>query len=305
MELKYVFYKGDARGLKPWFGRLIRPLSFLSGKALMRGTLEKAGAFARYETAHGPAPQPATVAGIPMTRVSLTLFAAGAASFIWMSGVWPGVALLAILMLHELGHVLAMRAYGDRTSAFYLVPFMGGVAIGQKPLTSDWQLVIMVLAGPFAGLLTALGALALFHATANDWFAAVAVMAAIINLLNLVPIPILDGGQVMFALLRRYVPHNVLHWIGIMLMFAGAALAAWLGSTMMMVLFGLLAVAQSAYPTPASVNTRLPLSNGGVVAGALMLVALAAALAWVAWLVMTGDAYPSNPLSDLNGGPFT
>jgi Zn-dependent protease len=305
IELEYTFYKGDRSGLRVWIGRLFRPLTSLSAPSLIRGSLTRSGAIERYESERGPAPQAATLAGVPLTRTSLLLFAAGTASFMWVSGLWPGLAILAILVLHELGHVLAMRAYGDRTSAFYLVPFMGGVAIGQKQLQSDWQLVVMVLAGPFAGLVSALGALALFHVTGNDWFASVALLAALINLLNLAPIPILDGGQVLFAMLRRYVPHTILHWISTALMFGAAGLAAWFGSTLMMVLFGLMAAAQAAFPTAETANPRVPLSNGGVLAAGILLLTLAATLVWVGWVISTGDAYPVDPLNLLSTGPFS
>jgi Zn-dependent protease len=305
LDLDYIFYKGDTGGVKVWLGRLFRPLTRLSAGPILRGMLEKSGAYVRYNAVHGPAPRPATVGGVAMTRTSLILFIVGAASFIWLSGVWEGVAILAILVLHELGHVLAMRAYGDRASVFYLVPFMGGVAIGQKPPPSDWHLILMVLAGPFAGLLTAAGAIGLFHWTDNDWFAAVAMLAAIINLLNLAPIPFLDGGQVLMALLRLYLPNTTIHWVGIVLMLAGAAAFAWLGSSLMMVVFGLLAALQAAFPTPASANRRTPLSHTGAVIGFVLLISLAAALLGLAWLVANGDAYPANPLRLMGLGPFT
>jgi Zn-dependent protease len=305
IDLEYVFVKGEAGGWKVWLGRLMRPLMKLSAGSLLRSSIEKSGGFARYEGEHGPPSTPAMVAGVPLTRNSLLLFGLGAGSFMWMSGVWIGFALLVILVLHELGHVIAMRAYGDKTSAFYLVPFMGGVAIGQKPLKSDWSLIIMVLAGPFAGLLTALGAIGLFHLTDNDWLIAIAYMAVIVNLLNLLPIPFLDGGQVFMALLRRYLPGTVIHWLGIALLLAAAAAFAWLGSTLMLVLFGLLAAMQAAFPTPANANSREPLSHAGAAAGAILLIALAAALIWVARLIVNGDAYPGNPLGLLGLGPFT
>jgi Zn-dependent protease len=305
IDLSYIFVKGDVGGWKVWLARLMRPLMKLSAGPLLRSSIEKSGGFARYEAEHGPPSVPAMVAGVPLTRNSLLLFGLGAGSFMWMSGVWTGLALLIILVLHELGHVLAMRAYGDKTSAFYLVPFMGGVAIGQKPLTSDWRLIIMVLAGPFAGLLTALGALGLFHLTDNDWLVAIAFMAVIINLLNLLPIPFLDGGQVFMALLRRYLAVALIHWFGLALLLATAAGFAWLGSTLMLVVFGLLAAMQAAFPTPANANSREPLTHAGAAAGAVLLIALAAALTGVAWTIVNGDVYPRNPFELLDLGPFT
>jgi Zn-dependent protease len=304
VDIEYIFVKGDVGGWKVWLGRLVRPLSRLQGGALLRSAIEKQGGFARYDAEHGGPAVPAMVAGVPLTGRSLALFGLAAASFMWMSGVWSGIAILAILVLHELGHVLAMRAYGDRASAFYLVPFMGGVAIGRKPPQSDWQLIVMVLAGPFAGLVTALGALGLFHLTDGEWYAAVAFMAVIINLLNLLPIPMLDGGQIMMSLLRGYLPGAAIHWLGIVLLLAGAAGFAWLGSTLMLVIFVLLAVLQAAYPTAANAISRKPLSHAEAGVGAVLLIVLSSALLGVAWLIVNGDDYPYNPLRLLDRGPF-
>jgi Zn-dependent protease len=272
---------------------------------IIRSATAKSGATERYDAVHGPAPAPAVVAGVPMTRTSFVLFGLGTASFMWMTGVWAGTALLIILMLHELGHVLAMRAYGDKASAFYLIPFLGGAAIGKKPLESDWRLVMMVLAGPFAGLLTALGALGLFHATGADWWVALAFLAAMINLLNLLPIPILDGGQVLMALCRRYLPEGVVHWLGVGLLLIAAAGAAWVGTTLLMVVFGFLAAAQAAFPAPQSAMGRTPLGNLQAAFGAVLLVALAAVLVGTMWLIVNGDAYPDSPLRFLDDGPFS
>jgi Zn-dependent protease len=304
MTITYLFLRGEHAGPKVWLGRLMRPLMPLQAKVLLNQSIEKSGGLARYEAIHGPAPRPATFLGAPLTRTSGLLFAAGAASFIWLTDFWAGIAILIILVLHELGHVLAMRAFGDRTSAFYLVPFMGGVAIGQKEMESDWRLVLMVLAGPFAGLLTALAGIVLFHLTDNGWFAAFAVMAAVINVLNLLPIPFLDGGQVLLALLRRYLPQGLTHWISIGLLLAGAALAAWTGSTIMLVVLGLLAALQAAYPPTAAPSSRRPLGHAEAAAALLALALTAAALVGVISLVLNGDAYPDRPFQLLELGPF-
>jgi len=305
ITLRYTFYKGDARGLKVRLGRILRPLSRVTAGMLLRQAVEKSGALARYEGDHGRPPRPASFAGMPLTRNSLLLFALGFASFVWMSGFWAGCAILAILVVHELGHVLAMRAYGDRTSAFYLVPFMGGVAIGQKQLDSDWKLVVMVLAGPFAGLLSALAALALFVQTDIDWFISVAALAAIVNVANLLPIPILDGGQVFTALLRPYLPHRIAQWVSIGLLLAGAVAGAWIGSALLLVLFTLSAVLQASFPTPPESVSRRPLGHAGVALSTAMLLSLAVALLSVFLAIDAAAPYLDNPLRFLDAGPFT
>jgi Zn-dependent protease len=304
LSLAYLFLKGDHSGPKVWLSRLMRPLMPLQAGVLLRQGLEKSGGFARYDAIHGPAPRPATFMGAPLTVKSALLFAAGTASFIWLTDFWAGIAILVILVLHELGHVLAMRAFGDRTSVFYLVPFMGGVAIGQKEMESDWRLVLMVLAGPFAGLLTALAGIALFHMTDNGWFAGFAVMAAIINVFNLLPIPMLDGGQVLIALLRRYLPHGLIRWISIGLLLAGAGLGAWIGSTLLVTVMALSAALQAAFPAAPFSTSRRPLSHVEAAAALAALLLSAAALLLSAYLVINGDAYPDNPLRLLERGPF-
>ncbi len=304
MELRYTFYKGDAGGWKVWLARLVRPLTRIQARPLILGALEKSGALERYRREHGEPPAPPILAGVPMTRWSLLLFGLGSASFIWQFGFWAGVALLAILVLHELGHVFAMRAGGDRSSAFYLLPFLGGVAVGRKRLASDRALVLMVLAGPAAGLLSALGAMALYHLTDIDWFAAVALLAAAVNLFNLLPIPILDGGQVLMALLRPYLPAAAIRWLGVTLMVAGAVVAAVFGSVLLMVILGLLAALQAAFPAPEMPDGARPLDRMETVATAAALVGLALALALVLRLVLTGEGYPASPLRLIGEGPF-
>ena len=77
------------------------------------------------------------------------------AAFIWwISGSWiVALALIFGLIVHEYGHVLAMNRLGMGPAKIYIIPFLGGVAAGQRAPRSVWDGVKVSLAGPLFGLL--------------------------------------------------------------------------------------------------------------------------------------------------------
>ena len=72
------------------------------------------------------------------------------------TGSWV-VAVAAIfgLFVHEYGHVLAMNRLGMGPAKIYIIPFLGGLARGQRNPDSEWHGVLVSLAGPAFGLLAA------------------------------------------------------------------------------------------------------------------------------------------------------
>lgn len=125
----------------------------------------------------------------------------------WVSGSWV-VAMAAIfgLFVHEYGHVLAMNAVGMGPARIYVIPFLGGLAKGQRMPVSEWHGVLVSLAGPAFGLLAAIPFFALYLITgAGEWLLAAVVIAAI-NLVNLAPAPPLDGSKAIGPVLARIHP---------------------------------------------------------------------------------------------------
>jgi Zn-dependent protease len=283
-ELVYNFRNQPNVDLKARVFRFLRPLSLMQAPLVMNDALKNAGAFDRYDAVHGPKPAAPSFLGMPLSRTSLALAAAAFAWLYWQDSLWGAVALMLCILFHELGHLLAMRVFGDRDTRFYFIPMFGGVAMGQQRLAADWQLVVIVLAGPAAGLVSAAACWFLYQATDNLWFFACANLFAIINIANLLPIPMLDGGQILNALLRPFVSMEARRWIASGLLSLAVLGGLYVQSTMIVVLFTFFIVLQfmSGDKDPARDRRVLSwtealasLAAAGIVAFALFSVAKA------------------------------
>lgn len=112
------------------------------------------------------------------------------------------VGFVVITLIHEIGHAVAIRAKGLRTGFMVFVPFIGGaVTLRDQPRTvyDDAQIG---LAGPFAGTLASLVCLQIYKWTADPLWLLIAFMGFAINLFNLLPIGMLDGGRISAAVTK-------------------------------------------------------------------------------------------------------
>ena len=147
------------------------------------------------------------------------------AAFIWwITGSWIiAVALIFGLFVHEYGHVLAMNRLGMGPAKIYIIPFLGGLAAGQRGPSSVWDGVMVSLAGPLFGLLAALPFFGLSYLLGDPAWLYGAFVIAMINLINLAPAPPLDGSKALGPVLGRIHP-----WVeqGVMLAI-GALVIVW------------------------------------------------------------------------------
>lgn len=109
------------------------------------------------------------------------------------------IALIAILVFHEYGHLRAMKKFGIPTKGMYLIPFVGGLAVGDKPNTR-WQDVYISMMGPVYGLIMTLVFYVAWLITDSHFAGLVASTSALINAFNLLPMYPLDGGRVIKSL---------------------------------------------------------------------------------------------------------
>ena len=107
---------------------------------------------------------------------------------------WPfAFGLVASLLVHELGHVVQIRREGMPVKALNFVPFLGAYVLSERA-TSDDQQARISIAGPVAG--TALAVVLMAVAGDDELLLAVAYTGFFLNLFNLLPVPLLDGGGV-------------------------------------------------------------------------------------------------------------
>jgi Zn-dependent protease len=154
-------------------------------------------------------------------RFNLILSALAVGTFaLWLG--WIGAAMLtAVLILHEFGHLVAMRLTGQPAPRMMLLPFFGGVALANHPHKTLFNDAFCALMGPGLSALASLvfvlaaqvidarpGAGSAAIGMTSDqlrlatWFMKLGLMLGVLNLLQLVPLLPLDGGQVLRAVMQ-------------------------------------------------------------------------------------------------------
>lgn len=114
------------------------------------------------------------------------------------------LALVLVLFLHELGHFLMMKMYGYKNVRMLFIPLMGAFVHGKKERYSQKESFFVVGAGPFPGIIIGFF-LILFSQQFNSTFMfQIGTLFFMLNIINLVPLDPLDGGQ----LFRLFVQRN-------------------------------------------------------------------------------------------------
>ena len=158
--------------------------------------------------------------------VKVALAGASVAGYAWLFTIEFALMLIACLVIHEYGHVRAMQYFGIKTKGIYLIPFVGGLAVSDDKITTRWQDVVISLMGPAFGLITSVLGVVLYYATDMQIFAGVAVLSALLNLFNLLPILPLDGGHVL-----KSISFSMRSWVGLSICILGVLFGLWLSYT--------------------------------------------------------------------------
>ncbi|WP_370017018.1 site-2 protease family protein [Peribacillus sp. B2I2] len=106
------------------------------------------------------------------------------------------VALIYLIYIHEMGHLLAAKRKGIKTSNAIFIPFVGAlISLKEEPKNAN-QEAYLAFGGPLLGTLAFLPAIPLFIMTENPFWLLVITLGAMINLFNLMPVHPLDGGRI-------------------------------------------------------------------------------------------------------------
>jgi len=136
---------------------------------------------------------------------------------------WTLVLILtAVVVFHELGHFTAMKIYNYQELGIFFIPLLGAYVSGKKQEVSQKQSAIILLAGPIPGIFLGIILHILSIQLESDLMEKIAWILIFLNVLNLLPVYPLDGGQLLHRLfLDNY---NVLGKIFVVL---SVALMSW------------------------------------------------------------------------------
>ena len=107
-----------------------------------------------------------------------------------------------LLLIHETGHLDVAKKFGLKVGAPVFIPFMGAfIALKEAPRNA-WVEACVGIGGPMLGSFGALICNALGEMFAAPIFIALAWFGYFLNLFNLTPVGMLDGGRIVTALSR-------------------------------------------------------------------------------------------------------
>jgi Zn-dependent protease len=121
-----------------------------------------------------------------------------------MFGWWFAVGLAGSVLLHELGHYVVVRLFGFKAELPMFIPGIGAYVKWQGANVDPGIRATISLAGPLFGFLSGLIAYGIFLSTHQGVWLAVAQFAGWLNLINLIPVSIFDGGSAMNALGKQH-----------------------------------------------------------------------------------------------------
>lgn len=144
------------------------------------------------------------------------LITIGVYAMVW--GWIYAAGFVGLILLHECGHLIVAKKFGLKVSAPMFIPFVGAfIALKEAPRNA-WMEASVGIGGPIFGSIAALAC----HAAALYFnvplLIALAWSGYFLNLFNLAPVGMLDGGRIVTALSP---------WLWL----PGFALLAWLGWT--------------------------------------------------------------------------
>jgi Zn-dependent protease len=209
------------------------------------------------------------------------------AGWSWALGAVVGV------FVHEYGHVLAMNALGSGPAKFRIIPFFGGVATPATAPTTEFKDVLISLAGPSFGLLAILPFFAAAGITQNPAWLGAAFAVVLVNLLNLVPAPPLDGSRALGPALARIHPQverGVLVLVGVAAIWWAVLSANWI------IAFFIAVSVFGALKRPRIRPFALQLSLGEQLASLVLYAAVIALCLAVLGLTLHFAGLPENPI---------
>lgn len=112
-------------------------------------------------------------------------------------------SLILVLFIHEMGHYIFMKLYKYENVRMLFIPLMGAFVQGNKEKYSQKESFLVVSAGPFPGLYLGVACLIFAALYKQDWLVELSFLFLFLNVINLIPIDPMDGGQLFKLLVNK------------------------------------------------------------------------------------------------------
>lgn len=203
--------------------------------------------------------------------------ASGALSFVAYAALlgWQfGLGMIALLLVHEMGHFIVIRSKGLPAGLPIFIPMVGAFVTMRRMPKNVRDEAGIALAGPLAGTIGGLVCLLAYWQTGLTVLLPLAYFSFYLNLLNLIPVGPLDGARVTGAISKWIWP------IGLI----GVAVAAWYTRDILLILLVVIGSFQlfSRFGA-ASASAYYNISLGARIYVTLLYFGLAALLAYATY----------------------
>ena len=130
----------------------------------------------------------------------ITTMLASMWAYAWLYGWRFAIGFVLLILVHELGHVVALRARGIAAGLPVFIPFLGAfVSMKEQPKTA-YDEAVSGIAGPVFGTAAAFAVLGAGVSLDSELLRVLAYVGFFLNLFNLLPVLPLDGGRTAAAL---------------------------------------------------------------------------------------------------------
>lgn len=146
-----------------------------------------------------------------ISNVSFAIFVIGL-YFLADFELFYAIGFGVLLLIHELGHVFALNKLEGTTKDVYFFPFVGAIVASNKKLNTENEYAYFKYLGPLAGTVGVLITLLIFFFLKDPRFLNLVFAGVILNLINMVPLTLLDG----YGILRGSIKH--IEWVGFLIL---------------------------------------------------------------------------------------
>ena len=139
----------------------------------------------------------------PWLRTLLSLVLYVSVYYLLFRDIRSIALLVLVIVLHELGHYIAMRSFGYSDIKMLFIPMLGAFVSG-SPITIDpGKKLVVLFAGPLPGILIGMISAMIYSRTHQHIFYQLALMFIFLNVFNLIPLTPMDGGQIVQTLFKK------------------------------------------------------------------------------------------------------